>query len=85
MLHAVRPTSTKQSRVELLEHALRQLTSVSRLCWHDIPQHLHPAFAKYMSKDVWTGESDPFSLSEASLMIVRDAITRAGDFADDDV
>ena len=85
MLQAVRPTSKIQSRIELLEHALRQLTGISRSGWHDIPQHLHPAFAKYMSKDVWTGESDPLTLSEASLMIVRDAITRTGVFADDDV
>jgi hypothetical protein len=85
MLHSVRPTSTSQSRAVLLEHALRQLTGISRSGWHDIPQHLHPAFAKYMSKDVWTGESDPLTLSEASLMIVRDAIMRAGDFAADEV
>jgi hypothetical protein len=83
MLQAVRPTSKIQSRIELLEHALRQLTGISKSSWHDIPQHLHPAFAKYMSKDVWTGESDPLTLSEASLMIVRDAITRTGVFADD--
>jgi hypothetical protein len=70
-----------QSQIELLEHALRQLTGISRSGWHDIPQHLHPAFAKYMSKDVWTGESDPLSLSEAALMIVRDAIARSGEFA----
>jgi hypothetical protein len=85
MLQTVRPTSTIQARIELLEHALRQLTGISKSGWHDIPQHLHPAFAKYMSKDVWTGESDPLTLSEASLMIVRDAITRTGVFADDDV
>jgi hypothetical protein len=85
MLQAVRPTSKIQSRIELLEHALRQLTGISRSGWHDIPQHLHPAFAKYMSKDVWTGESDPLTLPEASLMIVRDAITRTGVFTDDDV
>jgi hypothetical protein len=85
MLQAVRPTSKIQSRIELLEHALRQLTGISKSSWHDIPQHLHPAFAKYMSKDVWTGESDPLTLSEASLMIVRDAITRTGVFADDNV
>jgi hypothetical protein len=85
MLQAVRPTSKIESRIELLEHALRQLTGISRSNWHDIPQHLHPAFAKYMSKDVWTGESDPLTLLEASLMIVRDAITRTGVFADDDV
>jgi hypothetical protein len=82
MLHAVHPTSTTQGKIELLEHALRQLTGISRAGWHDIPQHLHPAFAKYMSRDVWTGESDPLTLSEAALMIVRDAITHTGEFAE---
>jgi len=85
MPQAVYPTRMRQSKVELLEHALRQLTGISRSGWHDIPQDLHPAFAKYMSNDVWTGESDPLTLSEASLMIVRDAITRTGEFADDEV
>ena len=85
MLQAVRPTSITQSKSELLEHALRQLTGISRSKWHDIPQHLHPAFAKYMDKDVWTGQSDPLTLSEAALMIVRDAITRTGEFADDEL
>ena len=85
MLQSVHRKSATQSRIELLEHALRQLTGISRKGWHDIPQHLHPAFAKYMSKDAWTGESDPLTLSEASLMIVRDAIARTGEFADDEV
>jgi hypothetical protein len=85
MLQAVHPTSMTQSKIELLEHALRQLTGISRSNWHDIPQHLHPAFAKYMDKDVWTGQSDPLTLSEASLMIVRDAITRTGEFTDDEL
>lgn len=84
MLQSVHPRSATQDRLELLEHALRQLTGISRSGWHDIPQHLHPAFAKYMSKDVWTGQSDPFTLSEAALMIVRDAIARTGEFADDE-
>jgi hypothetical protein len=84
MLQSVHPRTAATSKIELLEHALRQLTGISRSGWHDIPQHLHPAFAKYMSKDVWTGESDPLTLSEAALMIVRDAITRTGEFADDE-
>jgi hypothetical protein len=84
MLQSVHPRTAATSKIELLEHALRQLTGISRSSWHDIPQHLHPAFAKYMSKDVWTGESDPLTLSEAALMIVRDAITRTGEFADDE-
>jgi hypothetical protein len=85
MLQAVNTRSIAKSKIELLERALRQLTGISRSGWHDIPQHLHPAFAKYMSRDVWTGESDPLTLSEASLMIVRDAIARTGEFADDEV
>jgi len=84
-MQAVLPMSRTQLRIELLEHALRQLTGISRLGWHDIPQNLHPAFAKYMNRDIWTGEFDPYTLSEASLMIVRDAITRTGEFADDEV
>jgi hypothetical protein len=85
MLQSVHPRTAATSKIELLEQALRQLTGISRIGWHDIPQHLHPAFAKYMSKDVWTGESDPLTLSEAALMIVRDAITRTGEFADDEL
>jgi hypothetical protein len=84
-MQSVHARSATTCKIELLEHALRQLTGISRSGWHDIPQHLHPAFAKYMDKDVWTGESDPLTLSEAALMIVRDAITRTGEFADDDV
>lgn len=85
MLQSVHPKSAPHSRVELVEHALRQVTGIARSGWHNIPQHLHPSFARYMTKDVWTGESDPLTLSEASLLIVRDAITRTGEFADDEV
>jgi hypothetical protein len=35
-----------------------------------------------MCRDVWTGQSDLLTLREAALMIVRDAITRTGEFAD---
>jgi hypothetical protein len=84
MLRSVQPKFRTQGKIELLEHALRQLTGISRSGWPDIPQRLHPAFARYMSKDVWTGEFDPQTLSEASLMIVRDAIMRTGEFADDE-
>jgi len=38
-----------------------------------------------MNKDVWTGEPDPLTLSEAALLILRDAITRTGEFADDEL
>jgi hypothetical protein len=38
-----------------------------------------------MHADVWSGESDPLTLKEAALMIVRDAITRTGEFAEDEL
>ena len=45
---------------------------------------LHPSFAKYMCRDVWTGQSDLQSLREAALMIVRDAIMRTGEFGNEE-
>jgi hypothetical protein len=84
MLLTVRPRSATQKQVELVEHALRQLTGISRSAWPEIPQYLHPAFARYMSKDAWTGEPDALTLSEAALLIVRDAITRIGEFGNDE-
>jgi hypothetical protein len=84
MLQLVHPKSATQGQVELLEQALRQVTRISRSSWPDIPRYLHPSFAKYMGKDAWTGESDPLTLSEAALKIVRDAIMRTGEFADDE-
>jgi hypothetical protein len=84
MLLTVRPRSATQKQVELVEHALRQLTGISRSAWPEIPQYLHPAFARYMSKDAWTGEPDALTLSEAALLIVRDAIIRIGEFATDE-
>jgi hypothetical protein len=82
MLQLIDPKNATQSQIELLEIALRQVTGISHTTWHDIPGHLHPSFEKYMGRDVWTGAPDLFTLSEAALMIVRDAIMRTGDFAD---
>ncbi len=73
------------SRIDLLEHALRQITGISRSGWADIPDYLHPSFARYMAKDAWTNEYDPFTLREAALLIVRDAIAKTGEFAEDEV
>ena len=84
MLQLVASKNATQSQVELLEIALRQVTGMSRMDWPDIPIHLHRSFARYMAKDVWTGEPDPVTLSEAALRIVRDAIMRTGEFADDE-
>ena len=83
MLQSVHPRSATQSHIDLVEHALRQLTGISRSGWHDIPEYLHPSFERYMRRDVWTHRSDPLTLLEAALMIVRDAIMRTGEFADD--
>ena len=83
-MQTVHPRSVTQKQVELVEHALRQLTRISRSAWPEIPQYLHPAFARYMSKDAWTGEPDALSLSEAALLIVRDALMRIGEFSDDE-
>ena len=84
MLQTVHPRSVTQKQVELVEHARRQLTGISRSAWPEIPQYLHPAFARYMSKDAWTGEPDALTLSEAALLIVRDAIMGIGEFGDDE-
>jgi hypothetical protein len=83
MLTAAHPRSATEKQIELLEQALRQLTRISRSAWPEIPQYLHPAFARYMSKDAWTGEPDMLTLSEAALLIVRDAIMGIGEFRDD--
>jgi hypothetical protein len=85
MLQSVYTRSATPSQIDLLEHALRQITGISRSGWHDIPPYLHPSFERYMSRDVWTGEPDPLTLKEAALMIVRDAISRTGEFSDDEL
>jgi hypothetical protein len=72
-----------QIQIEVVEHALRRLTEVSPSGWDAIPTELHPYFAKYMDRDVWTGQSDLKSLREAALLIIRDAITQSGEFASD--
>ena len=71
-----------QHQLSLLEHALRHLTRVDQARWELIPLDLHPSFAKYMEKDVWTGLPNPISFREAALHIVRDAIARTGEFSD---
>jgi hypothetical protein len=85
MLQLVHPKGATQTQIDLVEHALRQLTRLSRSTWSGIPRHLHHGFERYMNKDVWTGEPDPLTLSEAALLILRDAITRTGEFADDEL
>ena len=70
-------------QIVLVEHALREITKISPAGWSSIPIHLQAPFTKYMSKDAWTGQPDPATLPDAALMIVRDAISRRGEFATD--
>jgi hypothetical protein len=75
-------SQSAQNQIDLVEHALRQVTKIPPSGWNAIPTDLQPSFAKYMHKDAWTGEPDPLTLADSALMIVRDAITRTGEFAD---
>ncbi len=80
MLQSVDSTPMVPVQVQLVEQALRVLMKISAPDWNDIPIHLQPCFAKYMDREVWLGGPDLKSLSTAALMIVRDAITRTGEF-----
>jgi hypothetical protein len=82
MLQSVGSKGMTQSQVELVEHALREVTRIAPPSWGEIPMRLHPAFARYMDRDVWTGGPDLLTLREAALLILRDAITRSGEFAE---
>jgi len=73
-----------QTQIDVVEHALRCFRDVSICGWDAIPKELQSYFAKYMDRDVWTGQSDLQSLREAALLILRDAITRSGEFATDE-
>jgi hypothetical protein len=77
----VQSVSMTHRQIELLEHALRLAAKLSETGWDGIPAELRPSFARYMSKDIWTGRCDLLDLRYAALMIVRDAIVRAGEFA----
>jgi hypothetical protein len=81
MVHSVESRSMTPHQISLLEHALRQVSKIEQSGWDAIPMDLHPSFARYMHRDVWTGMCDLLTLREAALMIVRDAITRTGEFA----
>jgi hypothetical protein len=84
MVYSVDSKSMSQHQISLVEHALRQVSKIEQAGWDAIPRDLHPSFAKYMCRDVWTGQSDLLTLREAALMIVRDAITRTGEFGDEE-
>ena len=76
--------SMTQHQIALVECALRQIARIEQASWSAIPVDLHFAFAKYMCRDAWTGQPDLLTLREAALMIIRDAITRTGEFGDEE-
>ena len=82
MVHSVAFRNMSHHQISLVEQALRQVSKVEHTGWDSIPPDLQPSFARYMCRDVWTGQSDLQTLREAALMIVRDAITRTGEFGD---
>jgi hypothetical protein len=81
---SARPVSMTRHQIELLEDSLRILAKFSESGWEGIPPELRPSFAKYMSRDCWTGQCDLFDLRHAALMIIRDAIARTGEFTEDE-
>jgi len=83
MVHSVDSSSMTQHQISLVEHALRQISKIDKTDWEAIPPDLHASFARYMSRDVWTGQSDLLTLRNAALMIIRDAITRTGEFGNE--
>jgi hypothetical protein len=83
MAHTVFPKRMSVHQLLLLEHALRQVSKIQPASWDEMPVDLHPSFAHYMSKDVWTGCPDLLTLRVAGLMIIRDAIARTGEFSEE--
>jgi hypothetical protein len=83
MVHSVDFKSMTPHQISLVECALRQISKIEQAGWDAIPMDLHRSFARYMGRDVWTGQSDLLSLREAALLIVRDAIARTGEFGDE--
>ena len=84
MAHSVYSKSMSQHQILLLEHALRQVSKIEQPGWDEIPMDLRSSFARYMCEEVWTGLPDLLTLREAALMIIRDAIARAGEFGDEE-
>jgi len=82
MLQSVGSKDMAQSQLELVEYALREVTRIAPPSWGEIPIRLHPYFVRYMGHDCWTGGPDLLTLREAALLILRDAITRSGEFAE---
>jgi hypothetical protein len=84
MVHSVDSGSMTQHQISLVEHALRQISKIDQIGWEEIPPDLHASFVRYMCRDAWTGQSDLLTLRNAALLIVRDAITRTGEFSNEE-
>ena len=84
MVHSVDSDSMTQQQISLVEHALRQVSKINPVGWEAIPVDLRASFVRYMCRDVWTSQSDLLSLRKAALMIIRDAITRTGEFGNEE-
>lgn len=85
MVNSVDSKVMTEHQISLVEYALRQISKIEQSGWDEIPLDLHSSFAKYMCRDVWTGQCDLLTLREAALMIIRDAITRTGEFGDEEL
>jgi hypothetical protein len=83
MHKSIRRRSFTPIQIELVEHALRQITRLPRSGWDSIPIELRPYFENYMEREVWAGGLDLSTLRNAALLLLRDAITRTGIFADE--
>ena len=84
MRQSVRRRGFTPSQIELVEHALRQLAKLPRDGWDSIPIELRPFFENYMEREVWAGVIDLSTLRTAALLLLRDAITRTGVFAQEE-
>ena len=68
-------------QIELVECALRQLNKLPREGWDAIPKSLRPSIAKHMKLD-GSGQPDVATLPEAALIVLRNAIARNDEFAE---
>ena len=83
MRKSFRQRTFTPSQIGLVEHALRQIARLPRSGWDSIPIELRPFFENYMEREVWAGGLDLSTLRNAALLLLRDAITRSGVFAED--
>ena len=83
MAQSIYSNRTSKHQFALLDQALHQLAKIDPPSWEDIPIDVQTSFARYMGVDAWTGRPDLQTLRDAALMIIRDAISRTGEFSDE--